>query len=239
MRPALCPVRAPLGSRHARGARPAGPHRATVSARRRLTRFSAATRVCRSRALRADHRVPRIPQRGLAACAPPAGEQRHGSRQPRHRDHAAPGRPHPHRAARPLDQERLHAAGCGGGDGAQRGGRMRRRSGWWRRRWSRSASSPARTTRSTNISMRASTGTIREAVAGRARRGGCRRAGCCCSISCSAPAARHRAAARRALRADGRGAAGMGVAYNVPPVRTKDRAYLDVLSESVNNPLRC
>jgi 4-hydroxybenzoate polyprenyltransferase len=30
----------------------------------------------------------------------------------------------------------------------------------------------------------------------------------------------------------------MGVAYNVPPVRTKDRVYLDVLSESVNNPLR-
>ncbi len=30
----------------------------------------------------------------------------------------------------------------------------------------------------------------------------------------------------------------MGVAYNVPPVRTKDRAYLDVLSESINNPLR-
>ncbi len=30
----------------------------------------------------------------------------------------------------------------------------------------------------------------------------------------------------------------MGVAYNVPPLRTKDRAYLDVLSESVNNPLR-
>jgi 4-hydroxybenzoate polyprenyltransferase len=27
-------------------------------------------------------------------------------------------------------------------------------------------------------------------------------------------------------------------AYNVPPVRTKDRVYLDVLSESVNNPLR-
>jgi 4-hydroxybenzoate polyprenyltransferase len=27
-------------------------------------------------------------------------------------------------------------------------------------------------------------------------------------------------------------------AYNVPPVRTKDRAYVDVLSESVNNPLR-
>lgn len=31
---------------------------------------------------------------------------------------------------------------------------------------------------------------------------------------------------------------GMGVLYNVPPIRTKDRAYLDVLSESVNNPLR-
>ncbi|WP_270933902.1 UbiA family prenyltransferase [Falsiroseomonas oryzae] len=30
----------------------------------------------------------------------------------------------------------------------------------------------------------------------------------------------------------------MGLAYNVPPVRTKDRVYLDVLSESVNNPLR-
>lgn len=30
----------------------------------------------------------------------------------------------------------------------------------------------------------------------------------------------------------------MGVAYNVPPLRTKDRQYLDVLSESVNNPLR-
>jgi 4-hydroxybenzoate polyprenyltransferase len=30
----------------------------------------------------------------------------------------------------------------------------------------------------------------------------------------------------------------MGVAYNVPPVRTKDLPYLDVLSESVNNPLR-
>jgi 4-hydroxybenzoate polyprenyltransferase len=30
----------------------------------------------------------------------------------------------------------------------------------------------------------------------------------------------------------------MGVVYNVPPVRTKDLAYLDVLSESVNNPLR-
>lgn len=31
---------------------------------------------------------------------------------------------------------------------------------------------------------------------------------------------------------------GMGILYNVPPIRTKDRAYLDVLSESVNNPLR-
>jgi 4-hydroxybenzoate polyprenyltransferase len=30
----------------------------------------------------------------------------------------------------------------------------------------------------------------------------------------------------------------MGVMYNVPPVRTKDLPYLDVLSESVNNPLR-
>ena len=30
----------------------------------------------------------------------------------------------------------------------------------------------------------------------------------------------------------------MGVAYNVPPVRTKELPYLDVLSESVNNPLR-
>jgi 4-hydroxybenzoate polyprenyltransferase len=30
----------------------------------------------------------------------------------------------------------------------------------------------------------------------------------------------------------------MGLAYNVPPVRTKDRVYLDVLSESINNPLR-
>jgi len=27
-------------------------------------------------------------------------------------------------------------------------------------------------------------------------------------------------------------------AYNVEPVRTKDRQYLDVLSESVNNPIR-
>ncbi|MGE3539946.1 MAG: UbiA prenyltransferase family protein [Candidatus Tectimicrobiota bacterium] len=31
---------------------------------------------------------------------------------------------------------------------------------------------------------------------------------------------------------------GMGVAYNVPPVRTKEIPYLDVLSESVNNPIR-
>jgi decaprenyl-phosphate phosphoribosyltransferase len=30
----------------------------------------------------------------------------------------------------------------------------------------------------------------------------------------------------------------MGIVYNVPPLRTKDRPYLDVLSESVNNPLR-
>jgi len=30
----------------------------------------------------------------------------------------------------------------------------------------------------------------------------------------------------------------MGLVYNVPPVRSKDLPYLDVLSESVNNPLR-
>jgi 4-hydroxybenzoate polyprenyltransferase len=30
----------------------------------------------------------------------------------------------------------------------------------------------------------------------------------------------------------------MGLIYNVQPVRTKDRQYLDVLSESVNNPIR-
>jgi len=30
----------------------------------------------------------------------------------------------------------------------------------------------------------------------------------------------------------------MGCVYNVPPLRTKDKPYLDVLSESVNNPLR-
>jgi decaprenyl-phosphate phosphoribosyltransferase len=30
----------------------------------------------------------------------------------------------------------------------------------------------------------------------------------------------------------------MGLLYNVPPVRLKDRFYLDVLSESINNPIR-
>lgn len=30
----------------------------------------------------------------------------------------------------------------------------------------------------------------------------------------------------------------MGVVYNVKPMRTKDRAYVDVLSESINSPLR-
>jgi 4-hydroxybenzoate polyprenyltransferase len=30
----------------------------------------------------------------------------------------------------------------------------------------------------------------------------------------------------------------MGCVYNIPPIRTKDLPYLDVLSESVNNPLR-
>ena len=30
----------------------------------------------------------------------------------------------------------------------------------------------------------------------------------------------------------------MGCVYNVPPLRSKDKPYLDVLSESVNNPLR-
>lgn len=29
-----------------------------------------------------------------------------------------------------------------------------------------------------------------------------------------------------------------GVFYNVPPLRTKNKAYLDVISESINNPLR-
>ena len=31
----------------------------------------------------------------------------------------------------------------------------------------------------------------------------------------------------------------MGVVYNVPPLRTKEWPYLDVLSESVNNPSGC
>lgn len=31
---------------------------------------------------------------------------------------------------------------------------------------------------------------------------------------------------------------GMALCYNVPPLRCKDRPYLDVLSESVNNPIR-
>jgi 4-hydroxybenzoate polyprenyltransferase len=30
----------------------------------------------------------------------------------------------------------------------------------------------------------------------------------------------------------------MGILYNVPPIRTKEWPYLDVLSESVNNPIR-
>jgi len=30
----------------------------------------------------------------------------------------------------------------------------------------------------------------------------------------------------------------MGCVYNIPPIRSKDKPYLDVLSESVNNPLR-
>ena len=29
-----------------------------------------------------------------------------------------------------------------------------------------------------------------------------------------------------------------GIVYNVPPLRTKDKAYLDVITESINNPLR-
>lgn len=29
-----------------------------------------------------------------------------------------------------------------------------------------------------------------------------------------------------------------GIVYNVPPVRTKDKPYLDVISESINNPVR-
>lgn len=31
---------------------------------------------------------------------------------------------------------------------------------------------------------------------------------------------------------------GMGILYNVKPIRTKDHVYLDVLSESINNPIR-
>jgi hypothetical protein len=30
----------------------------------------------------------------------------------------------------------------------------------------------------------------------------------------------------------------MGCVYNIPPIRSKDKPYLDVLSEAVNNPLR-
>jgi len=30
----------------------------------------------------------------------------------------------------------------------------------------------------------------------------------------------------------------MGIACNVPPFRTKDKVYLDTLSESIHNPLR-
>jgi len=30
----------------------------------------------------------------------------------------------------------------------------------------------------------------------------------------------------------------MGVVYNVEPLRSKDKPYLDVISESVNNPIR-
>lgn len=32
--------------------------------------------------------------------------------------------------------------------------------------------------------------------------------------------------------------AAQGIVYNVPPLRSKDKAYLDVISESVNNPIR-
>lgn len=32
--------------------------------------------------------------------------------------------------------------------------------------------------------------------------------------------------------------AAQGIVYNVPPIRTKDRAFLDVVSESINNPFR-
>ena len=30
----------------------------------------------------------------------------------------------------------------------------------------------------------------------------------------------------------------MGCVYNLPPVRTKDHAYVDVASEAINNPIR-
>jgi hypothetical protein len=30
----------------------------------------------------------------------------------------------------------------------------------------------------------------------------------------------------------------MGCIYNIPPIRSKDVPYIDVLSESINNPLR-
>jgi 4-hydroxybenzoate polyprenyltransferase len=32
--------------------------------------------------------------------------------------------------------------------------------------------------------------------------------------------------------------AAQGIAYNVPPLRTKDKPYIDVISESINNPFR-
>ena len=32
--------------------------------------------------------------------------------------------------------------------------------------------------------------------------------------------------------------AAQGIFYNVPPLRTKDKAYFDVISESINNPIR-
>ena len=57
-----------------------------------------------------------------------------------------------------------------------------------------------------------------------------------------------RARGRRALDRAGRSALGfflsalwlwvMGMLYNVPPLRTKEWPYVDVLSESVNNPIR-
>ena len=30
----------------------------------------------------------------------------------------------------------------------------------------------------------------------------------------------------------------MGTLYNIPPIRMKDMPYADVLSESINNPIR-